>query len=77
MPDPIEAYRTNAPMREAYYRMNGITHVAAWDSLDDYGYNPALCDESGNGFRMDAHCGTVGQVIEWARKYCPELPVDA
>jgi hypothetical protein len=68
----IEAYETNANMRQTFYRINGITHVEIWDT--DEGYCPALCD-SGGGWREDREFGTPGHVIAWARRYCPELDV--
>lgn len=69
----IESYEKNSNMREAYIRMNDITHVEAWDTED--GYIPALCSADGVGFpENEREFGTIGQVMGWAKKYCPELP---
>jgi hypothetical protein len=69
----VEAYKTNRPMREQYFRMNGITHVEVWDTDD--GYMPALCGGEGEGWpEREREFATVGQVMQWAATYCPELP---
>lgn len=71
----IESYETNRAMRETYIRMNGFTHVEAWDHDDGDGYMPALC--SGDGIGIPEHAlrfYTIGQVEAWAKRYAPELP---
>lgn len=67
----IEAYKTNAPLRAAFIRMNGITHAEVWDT--ESGYQVALCAAEGMGWRESPEFGTPGQCAAWARQYCPEL----
>lgn len=69
----IESYKTNAPLREAYFRINGIKHAEIWDT--DEGYQVALCMSDGCGLRESPEFHTLGQCIAWARKYCPELSI--
>ena len=69
----IESYKTNAPMRETFYRMNGIKHIEIWDS--ENGYQAALCSDDGIGFRESPEFGTIGQCITWSRQFCPELNI--
>lgn len=72
----VEAYVTNAPMRESYFRLNGMVRVEAWDADDDEpGYMPALCGSDGCGWPERSRVfATIGQCAAWAAKYCPELP---
>ena len=69
----LEYYKTNAPLREAFYRMNGIKHAEIWDCDD--GYQIALCTSESVGFRESPEFSTPGQCITWARNYCPELDI--
>lgn len=67
----IEQWETHSPMRQSFYRMNGITHAEIWDT--ENGYVVALCSAPNVGFPESRECGTPGACIQWARKYCPEL----
>jgi hypothetical protein len=67
----IEAYKTNAPLRAAYLRMNGITHAEIWNT--DEGYQVALCADEGKGWPESPDFATPGQCAKWAATYCPEL----
>ncbi len=69
----IEAYKTNAPMREAFYKMNGIKHAEIWDT--DGGYQVAFCESEGCGWEESPEFSTIGQCINWSKTYCPELPL--
>jgi len=71
----IEAYRSNAPLRQAFYRMNGIKHAEVWDSEDDTGYQVALCGSEGCGWRESPVFATPGQCAAWVRTYAPEMPL--
>lgn len=67
----IETYKTNATMRNTFYRINHITHAEAWDTEE--GYQVALCSDDGVGFRESPEFFTVGQCAQWVKTYCPEL----
>lgn len=69
----IEAYKSNRPLREAYLRMNGITHAEIWDTEE--GYKVHLCSGDGIGFPESPEFYMIGQCNEWAAKYCPELEI--
>ena len=60
-------------MREAFYRMNGITHAEIWDS--ENGYQLAVCSGDGMGWPESPDFATPGQCIGWARTYVPELEI--
>ena len=76
-----ESYATNAPMREAYFRMNGITHAEISDATvclkyhDENAYKIMLTHGDGIGFWEPREFDTVGQARAWCAKYAPELTV--
>lgn len=71
----IEAYEHNAPMRARYIEVNSLTHVEVWQKDDGY-FCPAMCTSDGIGFAEEGRpFETEHGVVEWAARYCPELPV--
>ncbi len=72
----VETYKTNRPMREAFFRMNGYTHVEAFETEED-GEDviyPMLTHGDGIGsVERDSPCYTLGQLAAWARRFAPEL----
>lgn len=71
----IEAYEHNEALRARYIDINALTHVEAWED-DDGMFYPAMCTGNRLGFAEDGRTfATEEEVTEWARRYCPELPV--
>jgi hypothetical protein len=71
----VESYKTNRPMREAYFRMNGYTHAEIDDSRDGDGYEIMLTHGNGIGCYEPRQFDSIGAARKWCKEYAPELTV--
>ena len=75
----IEMYETDRPMREFYFRVNGYTHVEAYETETDGGdviYPMLTCGDGIGSVERNSPCYTLGQLAAWSRRFAPELTPD-
>lgn len=77
----LESYLTNRPLRETYFRINGITHAEVCDATDSceyrdpMAYKVMLTNGDSCGWFESSEFSTVGAALGWCHKYAPELEV--